>query len=249
MVSQNESIPKISVVIPTLNEASNIIKTLDKLWDFAIHPETLEFIIVDGQSIDDTQAKVKSYQNYQPSRNIRLFSSPKGRAKQMNYGAEQSRSPVLYFIHADTLPSEAYDEDILSRINPQNQGGCFRMRFDQNHWWLNLAAWGTRFKFKVCRGGDQSLWLTKDLFDRLNGFNPKYIICEDLDLIDRIYAHTSFCVIPNLVTSSARKYRERGIWQLQWHFVVIQIQYRMGQSPEHLWHYYQKHIHGKTLKK
>ena len=249
MDTSAESKIKLSVVIPTLNEAANITKTLDQLWNQAEDPEALEFIVVDGQSMDDTQAIVTSYKNDHPSRNVRLLSNPAGRAKQMNYGGQQSQGATLYFIHADTLACQAYDQYILTGLNAHSQAGCFRMRFDQNHWWLNLAAWGTRFNFKVCRGGDQSLFITKDLFDRLGGFNTEYVICEDLEFIDRIYHHTAFCVLPAWVMSSARKYRQRGLWQLQWHFAVIQIKFRLGHTPEQLWQYYQKHIQRKTSKK
>lgn len=241
--------PKLSVIIPTLNEAKNIIATLEALVNRAVHPEQLELIIVDGGSDDQTNAVINQWQKNYPELRLNVLDSPAGRARQMNLGAAQARSEILYFIHADTLPPHNYDQLICEHLDSERQAGCFRMAFDSEHLWMKLAGWGTRFNWKFCRGGDQSLFVRKALFEKIGGYDQRYIICEDLHLIDRIYEHTRFRVLPQKVISSARKYRARGLWQLQWHFWVIQFKYRQGHSPERLWAYYQNHIWPNTPKK
>lgn len=239
----------LSVILPVLNEDQQIITTLEALIDRAAQPEQLELIIVDGGSTDQTKSVIRQWQKHHPKQQLSLLESPAGRALQMNLGASNARGEILYFIHADTLPAHNYDQLILNHIDQEHQAGCFRMAFDTKHWWLQLAGWGTRFNWKFCRGGDQSLFVCKALFEQIGRYNEQFIICEDLHLIDRLYANTSFRVLPQEVISSARKYRARGLWQLQWHFWIIQFKYRQGYSPEHLWAYYQKHVWPNAPKK
>lgn len=238
----------LSVVVPTLNEANHIVQTIETLFQRAVYPQRIEVIIVDGGSSDQTQSSVKHWQKKNAQKNVTLLQGPAGRARQMNLGASHARAKLLYFIHADTLPPENYDQHIINQEHKDSQAGCFRMAFDLPHWWLKIAGWGTRFNWKFCRGGDQSLFVSKTLFDQIGGYSEDYIICEDLNLIDRLYAQTRFCVLPQKVISSARKYKSRGLWQLQWHFWVIQVNYRRGHSPAQLWAYYQRNVWPNTPK-
>jgi rSAM/selenodomain-associated transferase 2 len=246
-VNQSNTL-ELCVVVPTLNEANNILRTLDALFQRAVYHKRIEVIIVDGGSTDQTQNLVQQWQKKNTLNNVTLLQGPAGRARQMNLGASHARAKLLYFIHADTLPPQNYDELILNQKDQDCQAGCFRMDFDSAHWWLKMAGWGTRFHWKFCRGGDQSLFVRKALFERIGGYSEDYIICEDLNLIDRLYAETRFCVLPQKVISSARKYKSRGLWQLQWHFWVIQYNYRRGHSPEQLWAYYQRNVWPNTQK-
>ena len=241
--------PNLSVIIPTLNEDKNIAQVLTALTKSAAQANQIELIVVDGQSKDQTQNKISQWQKNHPKQRLILLESLPGRARQMNMGAQNAHAEILYFIHADTLPPQHYDQLIARRMDAHHKAGCFRMSFDSNHWWMKLAGWGTRFNWKFCRGGDQSLFVDKALFFAVGQYAPDYIICEDLHLIDRLYAHTRFSVLPQKVISSARKYRQRGLWQLQWHFWVIQHKFRQGRSPEALWTYYQTHIGANPLKK
>ena len=103
-----------------------------------------------------------------------------------------------------------FDEIIYTAYTKNNKAGCFRLGFSSNHWALSLAASASRFNSRYCRGGDQSLFIQKKLFNTLNGFNEEYIICEDGELIDRIYKHHSFCVLPQKVITSSRRFTENG---------------------------------------
>ncbi|HBB48557.1 MAG TPA: glycosyl transferase family 2 [Flavobacteriaceae bacterium] len=241
--------PQLSVIIPTLNEDQNIIVTLEALINRAFDPEQIELIVVDGGSGDQTQTLIRHWQENHPQHRLYLLEGPAGRARQMNLGASSARGEILYFIHADTLAPQNYDQLIIENTEPKHEAGCFRMAFDSKHWWMKLAGWGTRFKWQFCRGGDQSLFVRKALFEGIGGYAPEYIICEDLHLIDRLYARTHFRVLPQKVISSARKYNERGLWQLQWHFWVIQYKYRQDHSPQELWAYYQRNVWQNTPKK
>ncbi|HBY69220.1 MAG TPA: glycosyl transferase family 2, partial [Flavobacteriaceae bacterium] len=81
-----------------------------------------------------------------------------------------------------------------------------RMQFDSNHWWLRLASWLTKFSWRACRGGDQSQFITRELFDEIGGYDESYIIYEDNILINELYDRSMFVVINKKLTSSARLY-------------------------------------------
>ncbi len=174
---------------------------------------------------------------------LKLITSAKGRAKQMNLGAKNAKGDIFYFLHADSLPPKNFDSMIIKEVENGNLAGCFKMKFESDHWWLKLAGWLTQFNWRACRGGDQSQFITKALFDELNGFDERYIIYEDNDLINKLYAKDQFVVIQEewLITSS-RKYQKYGIWKLQYYFWVIYIKKWFGASPEELHQYYLKKI-------
>lgn len=226
---------RLSIIIPTLNEAENIESLLDHLVLNAVSSDLLEIIVVDGGSTDDTIALAKA-------KKAKVISSPKGRAKQMNAGAAIAKGDILYFLHADSFPPKTFDEHIYNEIGRWNLAGCFRMRFDSNHWWLRLASWLTQFSWRACRGGDQSQFITKKLFEELGGFDESFIIYEDNDLINKLYAIDEFVVINKRLTTSARRYRQNGTWKLQYHFWAIYVKKWFGASAEELHEYYKRKI-------
>lgn len=231
---------KISIIIPTLNEAENIKQLLLHILHNSSKNNIADIIVVDGGSTDDTAIIVKTIAK--DDNQIQFINTEKGRAKQMNYGAKKARGTVLYFLHADSFPPNNFDQYILTEIRNENFAGCFKMKFDCAHWWLKLAGWLTQFNWRACRGGDQSQFITKTLFEQLNGFNETYIIYEDNDLINKLYAKQQFVVIPEWITTSARRYHTNGIWKLQYHFWMIYIKKWFGASADDLHNYYLKYI-------
>ncbi len=173
---------------------------------------------------------------------INLIRSEKGRAKQMNSGAKHAKGTILYFLHADSFPPQNFDQLIINEVKNGQKAGCFRMQFDSNHWWLKTAGWLTQFHWRACRGGDQSQFLTKDLFDEIGGYNESYIIYEDNMLINELYARNQFSVINKKLTTSARLYRKHGIWKLQYHFWTIYVKKWFGASADELLAYYKKYV-------
>ena len=233
----------ISVIIPTLNEAEHIGKLLTHLLDNAVTNSISEVIVVDCGSTDNTQQIVLNKSDKEQSKEkIQLLQSGRGRAKQMNLGATKAKCDILYFLHADTFPPNGFDQEILNEVIKGNHAGCFRMKFDSNHWWLKLAGWLTKFNNKACRGGDQSLFVTKDLFEKLNGFNEKFTVYEDQEFINKLYKIKEFIVIPKWIITSSRRYESNGIWRLQYHFWMIYFKKFFGVSAENLYAYYLRNI-------
>jgi rSAM/selenodomain-associated transferase 2 len=226
----------ISIIIPVLNEEKSIAKLLDYLLEIS-NPELInEIIVVDGGSQDETTEIVKKYPK------VKIVDSPKGRAKQMNFGAKIATSKILYFLHCDTFPPKNFDAKIINKVQNGNFCGCFKMKFDSNHIVLQVSQWFTKFNFQACRGGDQSLFVEKDLFENLNGFDEDLTIYEDNEFISRLYKSSKFTVIQESVTTSARKYTKKGVWNLQFHFLMIHLMHFFGFKNSALHKYYLKNI-------
>ena len=231
---QNNS-HNISIIIPVLNEAEHIGHLLKYLNSNCNTIQVKEIIIVDGGSEDKTPNIALDF-------GATLVHSEKGRAKQMNKGAELATGSVLYFLHADTFPPKKFATHIINAVALGKSAGCFRIKFDSNNWLLRVSGWFSRLNIKVCRGGDQSLFLTRQLWDRSNGFDESYTIYEDNEFIGRLYKLGKFNVLPQSVITSARKYNKNGAIRLQYHFGVIHFIKLLGASPERLYRYYQKNI-------
>lgn len=232
---------KISIIIPVLNEISNIKSLLSYLIKNSSKTNISEVIVVDGGSIDGTKKVVDCF-TAKNDVHVQLITSKKGRAKQMNKGAKRASGNILYFLHADSFPPKNYDKYILNEIEKGNNAGCFRMQFDSSHWWLKLAGWFTQFNWRACRGGDQSLFITKSLFYKIGGFDESYTIYEDNDLISKLYKHKQFVVIQEWLVTSSRRYKTNGMWKLQYHYCTIHIKKWLGADAQTLNKYYLKHI-------
>lgn len=229
------SSPKISVIIPVLNEESCIARVLRFLKENSNPANISEIIVVDGGS-SDTTVEIASQLG------AKVILSPKGRAKQLNLGAKKSQGKILYFLHVDTLPPKSFDKSIINAVQHGNEAGCFRMKFDSSSRFLAFFAWFTKLNFKVCRGGDQSLFITKPLFQKTKGFNENYVVYEDNEFTDRLYSLIDFKILPRHVTTSARRYEERGELALQYHFGMIHLKNYFGAGPEQLYDYYKRKI-------
>ncbi len=194
----------LSVIIPTLNEADHIGQLIYDIKRYG-GPHLTDLLVVDGGSTDATVARAQQA----GARVVR--SVLPGRASQMNYGASLTAGEVLYFVHADVKIHPDFVADIARAVADGNDAGCYRFKFASEHPMLKLNSYGTRFAGLMSRGGDQTLFITRSLFDRLNGFHERYVVMEDFDIISRIRAVARFCIIPKDVIVSARKY-ETNSW-------------------------------------
>jgi len=226
----------ISVIIPTYNEAEQIGKTITHLWNAKEKKLLSEIIIVDGGSTDET---IKIAQQMGAKA---ILSSKKGRAMQMNAGAAVSVGKVLYFLHADSFPPENFAVDIVKALSNDYSSGCYRLQFDHSHWFLKANCWFTRFDINAVRFGDQSLFVTKEVFQKCGGFDEKLIMMEDQEIIQRIRKYSRFTIMKDAVITSARKYLDNGVYRMQGIFFVIWFLYYVGFSQDRLLKFYRKLI-------
>ncbi len=188
-----------SAIIPTYNEADTIGRLVHDLRRYG-GSQLIDILVVDADSPDGTADAARKA-------GATVCCPPKrGRAAQMNYGASRARGDVLYFIHADVQIHPNFTADIAYQLQTGSEAGCYRFRFDSPNPLLRFNSYGTRFSGLMSRGGDQTLFITRALFDRLGGFNEHYVIMEDFDMIARIRQVAHFAIIPKEVLVSARKY-------------------------------------------
>jgi rSAM/selenodomain-associated transferase 2 len=230
----------ISIIIPAYNEADQIAATIRKT-QAAKGPCPVEIIVVDGGSNDGTPEIASG------SGAITLRSKRKGRAAQMNAGASAAKGGILYFLHADSIPPKGFSSYILEALQGGAVSGCFRLAFDYSHWFLAANSWFTRFNVNAVRFGDQSLFVTREVFQKTGGFREDLLMMEDQEIIHRIRKHGKFRVMNDVVITSARKYIDNGVYRMQGIFYTIWLLYYLGYSQERLLKLHRKLIRKNKL--
>jgi rSAM/selenodomain-associated transferase 2 len=217
--------PAISIIIPILNEASSIGRTLDALAKFS---EPLEVIVVDGGSDDDTVEIVRQHK-------VKLMTADRGRGEQMHAGARAAQGAVFWFLHADTVPSpDAVRQIVESLRDPRVVGGNFDVQFDSRRRSARFLRWFYRQlrSVGVCYG-DAAIFVHREAYEHVGGFKP-FPIFEDLDLVRRLRKYGRMVNVPDYVITSARRFEERsfGLTFARWTF--LQVLYWLGVNPQFL---------------
>ena len=226
----------ISVVIPTLNEAENISGLLRMLRQSA--PPHCEIIVADGGSTDGTPELAES------AGAAVLKDAPRGRSNQMNAGAKMASGEVLYFVHADVRPPRSWPSDIAATIVDGAPAGCFSYRFDSDDKLLKINGLATRRNSFLTGGGDQTLFIKKEVFEEMGGFREELCIMEDFDFVWRLKKRFPFKVVPHDAIVSARKYERNGYFKVQLTNLATVLLFRLGVPPERLSFFYKKIING-----
>ena len=222
-----------SAIIPTLNESENISNLIHRLRHCG-GAELVEVIVVDAGSNDETIALAK-----EAGAKV-IQSNRKGRATQMNLGAKVAQGEILYFVHGDTLPPECYMKSIRQALKEEFPIGCFRYQFKSDRRLLKINAFFTRFKMIWCRGGDQSLFIRREIFEQMEGFREDYQIMEDFEFIIRARKTYPFKIIPENMLVSARKYDENSYMRVQVANLIVFNMFRLGYSQEAMLRMYRR---------
>lgn len=217
---------RLSIIIPSLNEAASIGHLLASLQP--LRQAGHEVILVDGGSHDGTVQIAEPLVD-------QLLCSAAGRATQMNRGAAAANGPLLWFVHADTeLPAGAA-EAILSGVLSGAVWGRFDVRLSGSHPLLRMVAFvmNLRSRWTGIATGDQAIFVRRDRFDNVGGF-PEIPLMEDIALSKRLKRiGKPLCLYLKLTTSS-RRWERRGICRtvvLMW---WLRLAFALGVSPKRL---------------
>lgn len=225
---------RISIIIPVFNEAGNISRLLNYL---AEHAHDSEVIVVDGGSKDATQQEVKAC----PKSEL-LECTNARRAKQMNMGAKQAKGDILYFLHADAVPPKDFEKQVIDAMDKGHTAGCFRFKFDSSKPMLRINSFFTRLPFLWCRGGDQSLYIDKNLFWVYGGYDENYAIMEEYVLIKKLMENQKFHIIPDAVKVSARKYSTNNWFKVMRANFIAFRQFNRGEATDIIKQTYRKNL-------
>ncbi|MGH8453714.1 MAG: TIGR04283 family arsenosugar biosynthesis glycosyltransferase [Nevskiales bacterium] len=205
--------PKLAIIIPCLNEAETLPRLLRGLA--AQKNVALDVVAVDGGSTDNTV-------NAARAGGVRVITTERGRARQMNAGARETSADWLLFLHAD---SRTEDPALLANalravreqanaLDHQRVAGHFALKFNRRNGDHKLA-WRyveekTAFNRPYCSNGDQGLLLSRRYFEELGGFDERLPLLEDQRIAARIRETGVLFTLPGQLRSSARRFEQAG---------------------------------------
>jgi rSAM/selenodomain-associated transferase 2 len=223
--------PRVSVVIPTVDEASRLQALIEALRR---EPELAEIIVADGGSTDGTKELAARL-------GTKLIESARGRGQQLRAGAAQARGEILLFLHADSVFPAGGLRALCAALDrdPRAPGGNFRVIFDGGSGFARgLTVAYPWLRWFTLYYGDSGIFARRAVYDAIGGIKPIPIM-EDYDFVRRLERAGPTCRVddPPLVTSS-RKFAGRRASAIVWGWVVIHVLYWLGVSPERLAGFY-----------
>jgi rSAM/selenodomain-associated transferase 2 len=213
--------PRLSIIVPMLDEAPGIAATLR-----ALRPLAAEIIAVDGGSSDDTLAVATPHAD-------RVIVTSRGRARQMNAGVALARGEVLLFLHADTmLPAEA-GPLVAAAIVGGARWGRFDVRIAGASplFPLIAALMNLRSRLTGIATGDQAIFVHRDLFAAVGGF-PDQPLMEDIALSARLRRIARPACLRPPVTTSGRRWEKHGVLRTILTMWQLRLRYFFGASPD-----------------
>ncbi|NKE69931.1 TIGR04283 family arsenosugar biosynthesis glycosyltransferase [Candidatus Manganitrophus noduliformans] len=227
---------KTSIVIPVLNEEEALRRTLDRLEQFT----EVEMIVVDGGSTDETVPLLQAWSDRHSTQTRSVLYGERGRARQMNAGAERATGEILLFLHADSLlPAGAIDAVAEAVRSPAVAGGAFRLKIDSEAFFLRIVEKlaNLRSRFLKLPYGDQGIFVRRDLFERLGGY-AELPLMEDVDFIRRLKREGEVVLLAEEIATSPRRWLREGIYYVTLRNLVLLALYFGGVSPGRLARWY-----------
>ena len=190
-------------MIPSLDEAEGIGAALEALRP--LRERGHEVIVADGGSTDGTPRLAARGAD-------RVIAAARGRARQMNAGAEVATGSVIVFLHADTtLPPEA-DRAVSEALGDRPGWGSFAVRLSGPHPAFRVIERmiSLRSRLSGIATGDQAIFVARDLFLAAGGFADVPLL-EDVDLCRRLRRIVRPVRPRAPVVTSSRRWEAGGI--------------------------------------
>ena len=213
---------KLSIVIPTLNEAAGIARTLEALAPLRANGH--EVIVADGGSEDGTRELAAALAD-------RVIAAARGRARQMNAGAAAAAGDALLFLHADTrLPPRA-DQAVIEALRDR-AWGRFDVRIDGRSPLLAVVAFfmNLRSRWSGIATGDQAIFARRESFP---GF-PEIALMEDVAFSKAMKRQSPHACLRYKAVTSGRRWERRGVLRTMLLMWQLRLAYFLGTSPDEL---------------
>ncbi len=221
---------RLSVVIPTLNEACQIKQNVQH----ALLLRPLEVIVSDGQSEDGTADVARSA-------GASVLLSQRGRGSQLNAGARAASGDVLLFLHADCwLEPDAARQIELALANPNTVAGAFRQRINHPGRLFRWLEWGNaaRVRWWKLPYGDQGIFLRREVFVAVGGF-AEVRLMEDVLLMRELHRrHSRIELLDGPLHVDARRWLSHGVVRQTVRNWLLLAGLGLGISPELLAKFY-----------
>lgn len=209
----------ISVIIPMYNERESISHVLN---DLKRREDDVEIIVVDGGSSDGSVATAGKL--------ARVETSRKGRAVQMNTGAERASGDILLFLHADTVLPEGALAKVREVLKERDViGGRFKVSLTGQAYGYRLVSWMINLRDSLTKGftGDQAIFIRRESFFAIGGYKEMQLF-EDLDLARRMKRSGKVVRIPESVVTSSRRWAKGGLLKTIIKMWMLRVLYLAG---------------------
>src|SRR3990172_4587442 len=219
----------ISIITTVINEEKNV-------KPFLAHLESLdgdfELILVDGGSSDRTRKEVRnSRESF--SRRLKILESCRGRAIQMNRGAEIAEGDILLFLHADCSLEKDSLTLIQKAIYEKNAvGGGFKQAFSNSDFFLKFQSTSGNLRVRLTGifYGDFGIFLKKDFFEKIGGYDEIPFL-EDVELCRKAKKHGRLMQVNRRIVTSPRRYFKKGKLRLTLAFILANLFNTAGWRP------------------
>jgi rSAM/selenodomain-associated transferase 2 len=225
-----DSLLKVSIIVPTLNEALGLNETLTQIQQLFPY----EIVVSDGGSHDGTLEIAEEFTEH-------VVKGSTGRALQMNAGARVANGDIFLFLHADSrIEPASYEKMLHSLGNSEKIGGAFSLYIDSDKWSLRLITQlaNLRSKYFGIAYGDQAFFVKNSTFQQMNGF-AELPICEDIDFFKRLRKFGPVILLKDKAFTSSRRWLKEGVWFTTLRNILIATLFKLGFPPRILTKWYQ----------
>lgn len=205
---ETASKPKVTVVVPTLNEEKYIESCLKSIKGQSYRPH--EIIVCDGNSEDRTRQIAKKYATKV------IIEKRRSAAAERQKAANIAKGEIIAFIDSDTIAEKDWLRKIVEGFKPGTVAVYGRVLMRDGTSIDNaLARLFTpyiRFTDLIGRPAvaGMNMAVRKDAFQRIKGFNLKLKTAEDIDLFNRIKAQGRISYVDAITYTSARRLKHWG---------------------------------------
>ncbi len=220
--------PDWSVIVPTLNEASNLEACLAAVRA-ARSPEKIEAIVVDGGGTDETPRLAERLAD-------KVIRSAPGRGGQLRAGAAAARGKMLLFIHADGRLPAGWDEALERNLSePGVAAAAFSIDYGRREWTFKFVEAVVHLRCKALGivYGDHGLAVRRETYERAGGF-PDQPLFEDVELVRRLRRLGRVVLLPEKIAVSPRRLLERGPLKNAWRNNLLCLRWALGVPAEKL---------------